>query len=78
MAPTRKTVKASPLLTAWDNGIRAKPLARTAPVTTRCQDWVVSDTSIPVTVAKLVRPAGSLRLMYPPAGMASEALKLTT
>ena len=78
MTPTMKTVKESPLLTARDNGIRAEPLANMAPVATVCHDRVVSLTSIPVTVANPVWPAGSLRRMAPPAAMASEALKLTT
>jgi hypothetical protein len=77
VTPTMKRVKESPLSTARDNGILAEPLASTLPVATRCQDFVVSVTSIPVTVGKPVWPAGSEREMSPPAGMASDTLKLT-
>ena len=71
------TVMESPPTMASLSGMEIVPLASATPAATKCQPWVVSITSTPVTAVKLVGPAVSAKLTSPPAPSELEALKLT-
>jgi hypothetical protein len=61
VTPIMSRLTESPALIESASGIVAVPLVSTAPVATNRQFWVVSITSIPVTLEKFVGPAGSVR-----------------